>query len=95
VLPVLVGLWHITPGEIGWLFSAGYVGQLIGAVAFGWMAERYGRLKILQFSLALIAIFAGACAFAWSYSSFFWFVDPRPGSRRRSSGRRDLYERVH
>jgi putative MFS transporter len=37
------------------------------------MAERYGRLKILQFSLALIAIFAGACAFAWSYSSFFWF----------------------
>jgi putative MFS transporter len=73
VLPVLVGLWHITPGEIGWLISAGYVGQLIGALAFGWMAERFGRLKILQFSLGLIAIFAGACALAWNYSSFFWF----------------------
>ena len=73
VLPVLVGLWHITPGEIGWLISAGYVGQLIGALAFGWMAERFGRLKVLQFSLGLIAIFAGACALAWNYSSFFWF----------------------
>jgi MFS transporter, putative metabolite:H+ symporter len=73
VLPVLVGLWHITPGEIGWLISAGYIGQLIGALAFGWMAERFGRLKVLQFSLGLIAIFAGACALAWNYSSFFWF----------------------
>jgi putative MFS transporter len=73
VLPVLVGLWHISPQDIGWLISAGYVGQLIGALALGWMAERYGRLKVLQYSLGVIAIFAAACALAWSYTSFFWF----------------------
>jgi len=73
VLPVLVGLWHIAPGEIGTLISAGYIGQLVGALALGWLAERYGRLKVLQYSLVLIAVFAGACALAWNYASFFWF----------------------
>jgi putative MFS transporter len=73
VLPVLVGLWHIAPGDVGWLIAAGYVGQLIGALGFGWMAERFGRLKVLQFSLVIIAVFAGACALAWNYTAFFWF----------------------
>src|SRR5471030_1511563 len=73
VLPVLVGIWKISPSEIGLLISAGYIGQLVGAIAFGWAAERFGRLKVLQFSLIVIALFAGTCAFAWNYSSFFWF----------------------
>lgn len=73
VLPILVGLWSISPAEIGALFSAGYIGQLIGAVALGWLAEKYGRLRVLQFSLLVIAVFSAACAFAWSYTSFFWF----------------------
>src|SRR5690606_629690 len=56
VLPILVGLWSISPAEIGALFSAGYIGQLIGAVALGWLAEKYGRLRVLQFSLLVIAV---------------------------------------
>ena len=33
VLPVLVPMWKLTGPEIGFMISAGYVGQLIGALA--------------------------------------------------------------
>ena len=72
VLPVLIPLWHIEPGQIGALISIGYVGQLIGALGLSWMAERYGRLSVLRWSIAIYALFNLACAFAWSYDSLFW-----------------------
>ena len=72
VLPVLIPLWHIEPGRIGALISIGYVGQLIGALGLSWMAERFGRLNVLRWSIAIYAVFNFACAFAWSYHSLFW-----------------------
>ena len=45
VLPVLVRLWRITPAEIGWLIAIGYLGQFVGALVFGGLAERYGRVR--------------------------------------------------
>jgi putative MFS transporter len=72
VLPVLIPLWHIEPGKIGALISIGYVGQLIGALGLSWMAERFGRLSVLRWSIAIYAVFNLACAFAWSYDSLFW-----------------------
>ena len=40
VLPVIGLAWHLTPGEIGWLISGGFLGQMIGAIGFGQLAER-------------------------------------------------------
>jgi MFS transporter, putative metabolite:H+ symporter len=73
VLPVLVGLWTIAPAEIGFLISAGYVGQMLGAIAFGWIAERYGRRNSLRLSVAVISVFSLACALSWNYTSFLIF----------------------
>jgi len=73
VLPVLVGLWQIAPAEIGFLISAGYVGQMLGAVGFGWMAEKYGRRTALRWTVVVISAFSLACAFSWNYLSFFIF----------------------
>lgn len=73
VLPVLVGVWHIAPSEIGFLISAGYVGQMLGAVGFGWIAEKYGRRTSLRWSVAVISLFSLACAFSWNYMSFLVF----------------------
>jgi MFS transporter, putative metabolite:H+ symporter len=73
ILPVLVGLWKITPGEIGLLISGGFAGQLLGAITLGWAAEKYGRQRVLQFSLLIMAAFAAACALAWSYTSLLVF----------------------
>jgi len=35
VLPVLIGMWKLAPGQIGLLISAGFAGQLVGAIFFG------------------------------------------------------------
>jgi putative MFS transporter len=73
VLPVLVGLWKITPAEVGFLISAGYVGQILGAIGFGWLAERIGRRGALRLTVAVISVLSFACAFSWNYLSFLIF----------------------
>jgi len=73
VMPVLIGLWHINPGQIGALISIGYVGQLIGAIGFSWLAEGFGRQRVLRWTIAIIGVFSIACAFSWGYDSLFWF----------------------
>src|SRR5262245_7164828 len=44
-LPVLIGLWHITPSQTGLLISSSYGGQLIGALLFSTLAEKFGRIR--------------------------------------------------
>jgi len=73
VLPVLVGLWALSNEQVGLLISIGYVGQLIGAIAFTWAAERVGRLRALRWTIAVTAILSAACALAWSYSALLMF----------------------
>ena len=66
VLPILAGAWKLNPVQIGWTISIGYVGQMVGALALGLLAERRGRIASLRWSVGLMSIFAIACAFAWS-----------------------------
>src|ERR1700692_4970888 len=42
VLPVIVPLWKLDPGQIGTLISAGFLGQLVGAVIGGSLGRRVG-----------------------------------------------------
>ena len=76
VVPVLIGIWHLAPQEIGpkigLLVSIGYVGQLIGAIFLSGLAEKYGRLSVLRWSVAIIGLLSVACAFSRSYESLFW-----------------------
>lgn len=72
-LPSLVTLWKLAPTQIGFLISVGYVGQIAGAIFFGWFAERYGRVKALVACIAILSVMSIACAFAWNYESLLWF----------------------
>jgi putative MFS transporter len=69
VLPVLVPMWKLNGPQIGFLISAGYIGQLAGALFFGWLAERYGRIPAIVWSILIFAVMSLACAFTWDYNS--------------------------
>ncbi|WP_264627317.1 MFS transporter [Candidatus Symbiopectobacterium sp. NZEC135] len=63
-MPLLVQEWGLDPKQTGMILSAGYLGQLLGAVFFGWLAERVGRLKVLLFTILLFVSMDVACLFA-------------------------------
>jgi putative MFS transporter len=55
------------------IISAGYLGQLFGAVLFGSLAEKIGRLKTLFITIVLFVSMDVACLFAWSGASMMVF----------------------
>ena len=67
VLPVLISVWGLTPGEVGVVISIGYAGQAIGSIFFGWLGERAGRVPCAQYTLLIFSIMSLACAFAPNY----------------------------
>lgn len=69
VLPVVVPVWKLTPGAISWLISAGYVGQLIGALIGGALTDRIGRRPMIVASVLWFGLFSLACGWAWDYQS--------------------------
>jgi putative MFS transporter len=73
VLPVLVPLWKMTGPQIGFMISAGYVGQLLGALFFGWLAQRHGRMTAMIWAIGTFAVMSLVCAFAWDYNSLLIF----------------------
>jgi MFS transporter, putative metabolite:H+ symporter len=72
-LPVLSGLWRISPQRSGYLISSAYLGQLIGALLFSWLAERFGRVRSATIAVAIIAVMGLACVAARDYSTLFTF----------------------
>ena len=72
VLPPLIGMWHLSPPQIGSLIGIGFLGQLVGAIAFGWIAEHWGRRRAMLTTLLIFSFGALACAGAQSYTMLWW-----------------------
>jgi putative MFS transporter len=71
VLPVLVGLWHLSPGQVGVLIAAGYLGQVIGALLFGWLAERFGRVPSVSVAVGVMSVMSIVCALSGNFQALF------------------------
>jgi len=69
VLPALVPLWGISAVQIGWLIAAGYLGQFAGALLFGALAERHGRVRSAAAATALMSVMSLACALAGNFQA--------------------------
>ncbi|HEV8015881.1 MAG TPA: MFS transporter [Stellaceae bacterium] len=69
VMPVLAAAWHLTTAEIGYLLSGTFFGQLLGAMLFPYLAERYGRLRAASYSVWVVGLFALVCAASWNFST--------------------------
>jgi len=67
VLPSLIGAWKLQPAQIGAMISVGYLGQIVGALFFGWLAERIGRTKSVACAMAVDGIMSLCCAFSGNF----------------------------
>ncbi len=67
VLPVLTGAWKLSLVQSGMLISASYGGQLAGAFLGGWMAERWGRLTTISWTITAFSLMSLACMLSWGY----------------------------
>jgi putative MFS transporter len=72
-LPILVGVWHLHTAQVGLLISIGYVGQLLGALTFGWLAERHGRLPAMATAIAIYSVMSALCGLAPNFQTLLIF----------------------
>src|ERR1700722_8753395 len=72
ILPVLVNLWKLTPPQVGWLISIGFAGQAVGALGFGYLAERIGRVKVAIICVSIFSAISLLCALANTYDQLIW-----------------------
>jgi MFS family permease len=59
--------------EIGLAGSAYVLGAVLGALLFGWLADRWGRRRLFFLTLSVYILATGATAIAWDIWSFALF----------------------
>jgi len=61
VTPILLTLWSVSKTEIGLIGTATLVSSALGGWLAGILADRYGRVRILQLTILVFAVFTFAC----------------------------------
>lgn len=64
VTPILLSLWGISKTEVGLIGTATLVSSALGGWLAGILADRYGRVRILQLTILVFALFTFACGLA-------------------------------
>ena len=58
---------NLTPAQSGSLVTWTLIGAVIGGIVFGALSDRYGRVRVLTWTIVLFAVFTGLCAIAQGY----------------------------
>ena len=64
--PLLTQQLHLAPAQLGVVFSSALLGATLGAIAFGRLADRFGRKRMLVISTLIFGLFTFGTAFATS-----------------------------
>lgn len=67
--PAISSEWSLSPGALGIVFSAGYLGMAIGAMTLGTLSDHVGRRKMILLSLAALTLTMGLTATAGSIAT--------------------------
>jgi MFS family permease len=67
VIPTLISLWGMTKSEAGIIGTSALITSSIGGIVAGLLADRIGRVRVLQITILWFAVFTGASAFTHSF----------------------------
>jgi MFS family permease len=73
VIATLTALWSISRGDAGLLATATLLASSLGGWLVGILADRFGRVRMLQVTILWFSVFTFLCAFATSYEQLFLF----------------------
>src|SRR4051812_41512725 len=73
VMAALSVQWALSPTELSWIGSIGFVGMALGATLGGLLADRFGRRQVFALTLLVFGVATGAAALAWSVLSLIVF----------------------
>jgi len=68
MLPAIALDFHLSPAQGGALVSWTLVGAVLGGIGFGILSDRYGRVRVLSWTILLFAVCTGLCAVARGYA---------------------------
>jgi AAHS family 4-hydroxybenzoate transporter-like MFS transporter len=70
VAPSIASEWKIAPASFGPVFAAVLLGAMIGAFVFGYLADKFGRHRILMICIGLFGALNLASAYASAIETF-------------------------
>jgi len=71
VIPTIIGVWGLTRGEAGLIGTVTLLISSLGGWFSGTLADRFGRVKMLQITIVWYSVFTFLCAFAQNFEQLF------------------------
>lgn len=72
IIPTLITLWGMSKAQAGYIASAALITSAIGGWGAGVMADRFGRVRVLQLTVLWFAAFTFLSGFTHSYGQLLF-----------------------
>src|SRR5579863_8632281 len=71
VIPTVIAIWGLSRGEAGLIGTVTLLISSLGGWFSGTLADRFGRVKMLQITILWYSVFTFLCAFAQNFEQLF------------------------
>ena len=72
LIPTLIAAWGMSKAEAGYIATGALLTSAVGGWVAGVLADRYGRVRVLQWTVLWFAFFTFLCGFTQSYGQLFF-----------------------